>query len=242
MKVYIQANKQNIPHNINLANAYYGFSEMGFETILFQKPTELSTSNKEDVVVGHIGIIRTRLFELGIKVPEINYPEELKRFLGRKIWTSRINTINEHPELWPVFVKPFEGKKFTGVVVRSPKDLIGCGGNDDNGEVYCSEVINIIAEWRCFVRYGKILAIKPYYGDWHAHYDPSVIEEAVSSYTSAPAGCALDFGVTDKGKTLLIEVNDGYALGCYGLPSIDYAKLESARWAQLTNTVDECNF
>lgn len=44
------------------------------------------------------------------------------------------------------------------------------------------------------------------------------------------------------GRTLLIEVNDGYALGCYGLFYLDYAKLLSARWAELTKTVDECAF
>ena len=48
--------------------------------------------------------------------------------------------------------------------------------------------------------------------------------------------------ITDDNRTLLIEVNDGYALGCYGLFYIDYAKLLSARWAELTGTEDECAF
>jgi hypothetical protein len=69
-----------------------------------------------------------------------------------------------------------------------------------------------------------------------------VIENAVSEYKNAPNGYAIDFGVTDDGRTLLIEVNDGYALGSYGLFYLDYAKLLSARWAQLTDTMDECAF
>lgn len=32
------------------------------------------------------------------------------------------------------------------------------------------------------------------------------------------------------------------SLGSYGLFYLDYAKLLSARWAELTNTKDECNF
>ncbi|WP_238996654.1 ATP-grasp domain-containing protein [Paenibacillus pinistramenti] len=59
---------------------------------------------------------------------------------------------------------------------------------------------------------------------------------------SAPNGYAVDIGLTDKGETLLIEVNDGYALGQYGLNTLDYAKLLSARWSELTNTIDGCNF
>lgn len=64
----------------------------------------------------------------------------------------------------------------------------------------------------------------------------------VDSFESAPNGYAVDIGLTDKGETLLIEVNEGYALGHYGLNALDYAKLLSARWAQLTRTADECDF
>ena len=64
----------------------------------------------------------------------------------------------------------------------------------------------------------------------------------IRKYTDAPKGYAIDFGVTADGKTVLIEVNDGYALGSYGLMEIDYAKLLSARWAELTETQDECAF
>lgn len=41
------------------------------------------------------------------------------------------------------------------------------------------------------------------------------------------------------GKTLLIEVNDAWALGCYGLESHLYAKFLLTRWAQLTDTPDQ---
>ena len=52
----------------------------------------------------------------------------------------------------------------------------------------------------------------------------------------------MDFGVTAQGQTVMIEVNDGYALGSYGLFYPRYAQLLSARWAELTRTRDECRF
>lgn len=241
MKVYIQS-KNGIPHNYNFFNAYQGFAEMGFEIMLFENYDKLKYSNPEDVVVGYVDTVRRRLFDFGITAPEVDYPAEIQKYLGRKIWSSKINTINSNPDLWPVFVKPVEDKKFTGVVVRSPKDLIGCGTYGENTEVLCSEVVNFVAEWRVFVRYNQILDIRKYKGDWHIHYDSTVIENCVKEYITAPNGYAIDFGVTDDDRTLLIEVNDGYALGCYGLFYIDYAKLLSARWAELTGTVDECDF
>lgn len=47
---------------------------------------------------------------------------------------------------------------------------------------------------------------------------------------------------TDDGRTLLVEVNDGYALGCYGLQHNLYAKLLAARWAELVGVPDACPF
>ena len=36
------------------------------------------------------------------------------------------------------------------------------------------------------------------------------------------------------GKTLLVEVNDSYALGHYGLRTIPYARMIEARWEEMT--------
>lgn len=49
MKVYIQSNKNYLPHNYNFFNAYQGFYEMGFETVMFHTYEELAQSKKEDV-------------------------------------------------------------------------------------------------------------------------------------------------------------------------------------------------
>ncbi len=81
-----------------------------------------------------------------------------------------------------------------------------------------------------------------YQGDWRAHYDYKIIEKVVESFTNAPAGYSLDFGLTQDGRLLLVEANDGYALGNYGLFYVDYAKLLSARWAELTGQKDLCSF
>lgn len=242
MKIYIQSDKNGIPCNYNFMNAYQGYREMGFETVMFNNSGELVGNLPEDVVVGYVDSVRYALNRLGIIAPEMDYPEELNGYLGRKIWSTKINEIAGSPELWPVFVKLVEDKQFTGVVVNSPKDLIGAGIYGQNQSVLCSEVVNFVSECRCFVRYGKIIDVRHYRGDWRVRPDQATIEQAVRDFTSAPAGYAIDFGLTDKGKTLLIEVNDGYALGCYGLVYLDYAKLLSARWAELTGTTDECAF
>lgn len=106
----------------------------------------------------------------------------------------------------------------------------------------CKYLGRKIWEWRVFVRYGEILDVKLYKGDWRLHFNPKVIESCIKDYVSAPAGYVVDFGGTEKGDTVLIEVNDGYSIGCCGLMHINYSKLLSARWAELTGTEDECRF
>ncbi len=49
----------------------------------------------------------------------------------------------------------------------------------------------------------------------------------------APHAYSLDWGVTDDGRTLLVEMNEGYALGHYGLPPVSYARFLAARWHQI---------
>lgn len=51
----------------------------------------------------------------------------------------------------------------------------------------------------------------------------------------------MDFGVTEDGRTILIEVNDGYSLGAYGLEPTLYTRLLTARWAELNGTDDIIN-
>jgi ATP-grasp domain, R2K clade family 2 len=242
MKAYILKNKSGEFASTNCAIAYDGFREMGWEIVSFRQLDNpfLPDLNPEDVVVGFIETVQTVLLKLGIPAPEaINYPDDLAIFLGREVWRTHINYIAKHPELWNVFIKPVTSpKKFKGRLLTSAKDLISCGDEFEDTEIWCSEPVNFLAEWRCFVRYGEILGVKSYYGDWRVHFDPKVIENAIAAYHSAPAGYAADFGVTDKGETLLIEVNDGYSIGSYGLFPADYARLLASRWAQITGSRD----
>ncbi len=242
MKVYILKDKYGEFANTNCAIAYDGFRQMGWEIFPFKQSDNplLPDLTPEDVVVGFIETVHTALLKLAITWPDaVNYPDELSDFLGRKVWRSQINYIAKHPELWNVFIKPVASpKKFKGRLLSSIKDLISCGDEFEDTEIWCSEPVKFLAEWRCFVRYGEILGVKSYAGDWRMHFDSEIIEKAIAAYTSAPAGYAADFGVTDKGETLLIEINDGYSIGAYGLFPPDYARLLASRWAQITRSRD----
>ncbi|UOQ52515.1 ATP-grasp domain-containing protein [Hymenobacter cellulosivorans] len=243
MRAYINQDAAREWANTNCFAAADGFRQMGWEIVPFHHFRELPNTEPEDIVVSHIDHVEGALRTLGCTVPPaLDYPEQLQPFLGRRMWQSTINEVAADPAQWPVFVKPMLArKKFTGVLVRHFRDLAGCGDQAENTPVWCAEPVHFVAEWRCFVRYGQVLAAQPYRGDWRAHFDPRVVEAAVAAYTEAPKAYALDVGITNAGATLVIEVNEGYSVGSYGLPPLRYAKFLSARWAELTGTVDACD-
>ena len=48
----------------------------------------------------------------------------------------------------------------------------------------------------------------------------------------------MDWGVTVDGRTLLVEVNDGYALGNYGVRGHQYTAVIECRWRELMGLDD----
>ncbi|MFF2479730.1 ATP-grasp domain-containing protein [Paenibacillus sp. NPDC058071] len=241
MKAYIQANKSGEFYNVNAFIAYEGFNSLGWEIVKFYDSNEINENNPEDIVVGGIGNVRKRLELLGIERSqgEIDYPNSLSNYFGRKIWTTTIQQLFENKQDWNVFVKPKDiTKKFAGKVVKEYKDFIGLIEQNEDTNIWCSEIVDFVTEWRCFIRYGEILDIRHYKGAWDSKLDLSVIENAVKDFIDAPVAYGLDFGIDREGNMKLVEINDGHSLGSYGINSVNYAKFLSARWSELTGTTD----
>jgi hypothetical protein len=137
----------------------------------------------------------------------------------------------------PFFVKPMgRRKRFPGRVVESWGDLTVLAGAADATPVLCSEVVRWLSEFRAFVVHGSIVGVRHYAGDPAQIPEQTVIEEAVACFEAsgeAMAGYAADFGVLESGATALIEINDGFALGAYGLDDAAYTNLIVARWCEL---------
>jgi ATP-grasp domain, R2K clade family 3 len=245
MKAYIQTDKLGNYYNVNAYVANDGFQTLGWETEKYFLIDEITDTDPENIVVGGIGNVRKQLEKFGIERPinEIDYPKELDKYLGRKVWAATIEEIFENEQSWNIFIKPKKDtKKFVGKVFREYKDFIGIIDSDNPTQIWCSEIVSFKTEWRCFIRYGEVLEIRQYKGVWDSKLDLMVIKNAVEDFKSAPASYALDFGIDENNCMKLVEVNDGHSLGTYGINATNYAKFLSARWSELTNTRDYANF
>ena len=61
---------------------------------------------------------------------------------------------------------------------------------------------------------------------------------ALEKFSDCPIGCGMDWGITSSGETLLVEVNDGFSLGNYGVRGYEYTALIEARWRELMGLPD----
>ncbi len=100
--------------------------------------------------------------------------------------------------------------------------------------VHCSEVVKFVSEYRCFAhRDLGILGCKHYAGDWRETIDFDVPDACRKAYVGSPVAYSIDLGLTDDGRTLLVECNDALSLGCYGLDSSAFARMIADRWNEI---------
>lgn len=239
---YVQTDLKGQPYSAHGAVAAKGFELLGFEVRYFHreelKRLALSTAT---VVVGGMGTVRAALIQLGKLPPQQDSaPTSLLSFLGR---TCQVTTLNDvlNEGRFPVFVKPHsEAKLFNGQVFEHEADLRrllaarpGFPAITGDLQVLAQTPIRFMSEWRTFVIQTKVIGASFYKGNPLIFPNGKFIHDTVAAFENAPAGYSADFGVTDEGNTLLIEINDGYSLGHGGLTSTQYAELLHARWMEI---------
>lgn len=238
MKAYIRIKHTGEFYDTSCYYAYAGCKSLGIPVITYKAVYSIKDNEPEDPVVGTYSDVKVALEQLGVKIAPLDYPEELLPFTGRKIWRSTLFTITSNPDAWHVFVKPVEDiKRFRGTVLDKSEDLIKLGGGLEDIDVWCSEKVKFLSEWRLWVLNGEVVGLSPYKGQWDILPNTEVMKKAVEAYVHAPSAYALDFGITDNGRTLLVEVSDGYSLASFGLSPSIYFNILSTRWNELTKSV-----
>lgn len=235
-KVYLQKREDGEFVTESTYAAWDGFRLLGLEAVSFVRKEELDVLGlaPDTIVQGWIGTVRYALSRLGVPDPHVpTMPEEVQAFAGRKIWTTTLGEFRKDDRR--AFIKPLtQHKLFTGHVASGEfRDLIQTANFEDDVVVLASEVVDFVVEYRTFWNARKCVGARFYKGDWSKMIDFDVVGRVGAAYSSAPAACSIDFGLTSDGRTLPVEVNDAFALGHYGLPSIPYAQMIEARWLEM---------
>ena len=237
-KAFIQASVETkMPFDETAFAIWCGCRILDIPTQLYTFTRDIQDELSKDTLVhGGVPHVVAALNMLGVPIPEVqDYPLSLFRFLGRHIKTSTIGYLRQRGSLVPVFVKPRGGTKLFNdfTYTGSIEDQIRLNTFDGDTKIWESDVVNFVSEYRVLIHQGLIFACRHYKGDCSVFPNLDVATQAIQRFKDAPVGYSLDLGITDDGRTLLVEINDAWALGCYGTPSIPYTEMVVNRWKEM---------
>lgn len=240
MKAYIQS-LNGIPVDDWGYAAYLGFQKRGTPVIFYEDIYEVPTS-RSNIVVGCIEDTKIYFDKLGVNIPDpLDIPKELniRDICGRWFLQGTMKNLRSNEVAFPYFMKSSKLKGFVPGVVTNNFSL-GAFYRDlpDDEEVVVSEVVNFVSEYRVFISEGRILGIKHYLGDVFTFPKVDKIFDMVKIYSSAPIAYTLDIGVVQfdgSSETFLVECNDAWSIGNYGLEGIPYTEMLLKRWLQILN-------
>lgn len=242
MKVYIQKHEGLFLDDL-FFTADMGFRKLGADIKYFEDIDTVPFS-KDIVVVAFIEDSIKYFKDNNIEIPKpLNIPKELWKdeYLLRYIYIDSFQALKE--TAWqdlPKFVKPVDQvKQFSSGILTNPYTIdLSIGILPDETNIMVSSIVDFISEYRCFIYKQEIVGIKHYTGDFNKFIDPSIVKLMVNQYSNAPISYSLDVGLmiepnTGLESTTLVECNDFWSIGSYGLDAVIYAKMLRDRWFQI---------
>ncbi len=231
IKLYYRVDEKGIPFDNFCSDAAIGANDMGIECIPFTDIKSISQHPYNIVVT----TVEESLEWLCYNIQAID-DKWAKEFKKRE---EKITTIAEIDK-YPCFIKPYKHiKAFTGIIVENEKEA-RLFTQDFKDSISCQEVVDVESEYRLYyTELRGVLGIKHYLGDPYLIPDKDFVESVLKSAKKnlKEKSFTLDFGIKDIGETFLIEINDGWAVGNYGLPPDKYFSFVKDRWLQLTGVV-----
>lgn len=192
---------------------------------------------KPRYVSGSIDFVKAALLNIDRAIPEDDcYPRVLRTSTNKffKRGTPTITSLSVNTT-WPIFLKPaVKTKLFTGRVFKDEDEFALIRIRSDE-TLWTTPIVNFVSEYRFYVINGVISFCAQYSGESDQEIDILLVQEAVDRLASVDyLNYAVDFGITDEGETELVEVNDGFSLGCYGdFPTSSYHTLLLNRWKEM---------
>lgn len=239
MKAYVEL-KRGFPVNTDIQKAIDGFESLVYDIKTFTKEDIVLGLGKIDyaamnnVFVGSIDTM-TMLFNRLGKLPEpIDYPSFVLRdlLMTRDVDKIKMKDIIRHYTTGEIFIKPVKTKLFDGMLVTKKEDLNYFKGFEEE-LVWGSDKIDIVSEWRAYVHNNKLIQCSNYSGDFTLAPDYTYIQKLIEGYDICPISYTIDVAVLKDGRTDVVEFNDFWAIGSYGLDSMKYSEMLRDRYFQI---------
>ncbi len=232
--------KRGLPINTDIMCAAEGFEQLGYTIRTFER-TDILTDKfrllyRTNPFVGSIDTMRTLFRREKVEPSPIDFPVDMNfgRMISKLSLKSALNffeTTGLH-----LFIKPVETKLFDGMLLRH-KNLLNYFTPflEENPECWVSNELNILSEWRGFVHNGQLVDCRQYKGNFRLQPDMSFLDTSVENCPLAISAYTVDVALIEDLSTVIIEVNDFWAIGSYGLEPQLYAQMLADRYFEIIN-------
>lgn len=231
--VYIHSDSERkLPHNFDAACALYGALDQG---------QDIRLTSFEEVASGKLDLLISKHLFVG----STDFMMEVFKRRGKSVpplknpfYTNSQTTLTEAiamlSRVQSLFIKPVHQKLFTGMVF-SMETISQLNWLPGNTEVYIAEPYShpIICEERCYVHKGMIVDIRNYAGDFAVHVDVKWVQSLLNDLSGLPVAHTLDVAVLADGQQVVVELNDMWAIGNYGMENGLYFQLLKDRYFEI---------
>lgn len=238
MRAFIESQDMKSPIDHDAQKAADGLKLLGARIQYFKRENtgHFYAVMDNPIFVGTITGMSAIFHEFDCRPDDIDFPESVRnagliyrpcvvRKLHDVIETFRRNQIG-------VFVKPQRTKLFDGIPVTDNSHLYYFKGLN-NVWVWVSPLVEIKSEWRAYIHHGKIVQCTNYSGDFRVSPSYPYIGSLIDVYHPAPIAYTIDVAVLADGTCDVIEFNDFWAIGSYGLNCVTYAEMIRNRYYEI---------
>lgn len=236
--IYIQSTPgRSRPHHFDCACALYGALDSGMNIRLtsFEEVAEgkFDSLIRGNLFVGSVEFMREVFKRIG-KNPRVPRNSNRKSSI---LTLGHVREMIKEGKVESIFMKPNEIKLFTGMVydkifISTLKDL------PDETEVITYKPFDhkILSEWRFYVMDGKIEDCRNYSGELDIFPDFNYAKKVISEYSDIlPSSFTIDIGILSNQENVVIEFNDMWAIGNYGVENSLYVRMLKRRYFEIVS-------
>jgi hypothetical protein len=234
--IYIQSNKEKtLPHHFDAACAMYGAIETGreYKLVSFEEVEsgKYNSLIKQNLFVGSVEFMKEVFSKVGkenTKLPRNSNREYVTMTLGNAKTFVKDSGLK-------IFIKPFDIKLFTGFVLDEMVNMSIASIPDDTMVMAYKVFPDLVrTEYRCYIHRNKIADIRNYSGELFSFPDEKYIESVIeSNKADFPISYTIDIGILENGENVVVEYNDMWAIGNYGIPNDLYLRLLRDRYFEI---------
>jgi hypothetical protein len=232
--IYIQSNiEKTRPHHFDVASAMFGAIEIGqdYRLISFEEVQsgKFNMLIKNNLFVGSVEFMKEVFSKIGkenVRVPKNSNREHKVMTLGDAKEIAKSGQ--------SIFIKPFDIKLFTGFILdQMVHTSISDVSDDTNVMVYDVFSSKIKSEFRCYINNNRVVDVRNYSGDLFCYPNEEYLKNVIDINKDFPISYTIDIGVLENGDNVVIEYNDMWAIGNYGIPNELYLRLLRDRYFEI---------